>query len=52
MKLMFKYAHLILDNWNRESHPLSRDEFGVWSIRLENRQKQYLIPHGSKVKVV
>ncbi|ORZ32725.1 hypothetical protein BCR44DRAFT_1515297 [Catenaria anguillulae PL171] len=42
-------AHLIGDfnNWDRASHPLTRDEFGTWSLRLPAGT----IPHKSKVKI-
>jgi 1,4-alpha-glucan branching enzyme len=36
-----------LDGWNRESHPMARDEFGVWSVTLAKGA----IPHNSKVKI-
>ena len=51
MKLTSQFPQILIDNWNRESHPLGRNEFGVWSIRLESQQGQYPISHGSRVKV-
>ncbi|ORY84317.1 1,4-alpha-glucan branching enzyme [Protomyces lactucae-debilis] len=46
-------AHLIGDfnNWNRESHPMTRDPFGVWSITVPAKNGQPAIPHMSKVKI-
>lgn len=43
--------HLIGDfnNWDRQSHPLSRKESGVWEIVLPGRQA---LTHLSRVKVV
>ena len=40
------------DGWNRESHPLERGDFGVWSIFLPDRPDgASAIPHNSKLKV-
>ncbi|MBS1704659.1 MAG: alpha amylase C-terminal domain-containing protein [Armatimonadetes bacterium] len=35
------------NDWNRDSHHLQRDEFGVWSILIPHGQLQ----HGQRVKV-
>ncbi len=46
--------HVIGDfnSWNRASHPMTRDAFGVWSIFLPDAKAgQSAIAHGSKVKV-
>ena len=42
--------HLIGDfnNWNRDSHPMTRLDNGVWEIKLEGRDA---LKHGQKVKV-
>jgi 1,4-alpha-glucan branching enzyme len=44
-----KRAYLIGDfnSWNRSSHPMVRDEYGVWSIELPPNT----IPHNTKVKI-
>lgn len=43
---------IFLDNWNRSSHPLIKEEFGKWSITLKsNDDGTPIIPHGSKYKV-
>ncbi|MFH0980769.1 MAG: alpha amylase C-terminal domain-containing protein [Planctomycetota bacterium] len=39
------------NGWNRESHPLTRDEFGVWSIFLPDEGYASKLVHGSQVKV-
>lgn len=46
-------AFLIGDfnNWNRDSHPLKRDEYGVWSISLPARDGVPAIAHNTKVKI-
>lgn len=46
-------AFLIGDfnGWNRDSHPLRRDNYGVWSIQLPAQGGVPAIAHGSKVKI-
>ncbi|EXJ61015.1 1,4-alpha-glucan-branching enzyme [Cladophialophora yegresii CBS 114405] len=39
------------NDWNRESHPLQRNEYGVWSIHLPAKDGVPAIPHNSKLKV-
>lgn len=39
------------NGWDRNSHPLERDEFGVWSIFLPDDQYADRLTHGSRVKV-
>ncbi|PVU95939.1 hypothetical protein BB561_001512 [Smittium simulii] len=43
------------NNWDVKSHPLSVDEFGVWSIKIPhvvaNNNKIPAIKHNSKVKI-
>ncbi len=39
------------DDWNRDSHPMTKDQFGVWEITVPPRNGQPAIPHNSKVKV-
>ncbi len=39
------------NGWNRQSHPLARDEFGVWSIFLPDEVYASKLVHGSYVKV-
>jgi len=39
------------NGWNRSSHPLQRDSFGVWSLFLPDAQYANRLVHGSKVKV-
>lgn len=46
-------AFLIGDfnDWNRQSHPLTRDKYGVFEIKLPAINSQPAIPHNSKVKI-
>ncbi|KAL9944404.1 hypothetical protein ACHAQF_008030 [Verticillium nonalfalfae] len=39
------------NNWDRESHPMKRDEFGVFEIVLPANNGQPAIPHNSKIKI-
>lgn len=39
------------NNWDRESHPMTRDDFGVWSIFLSDRRYVRTLRHESRVKV-
>ncbi|CAO1637318.1 unnamed protein product [Sympodiomycopsis kandeliae] len=40
------------NQWNRDSHKLTKDSFGVWSITLPAQSDgQCAIPHNSKVKI-
>src|SRR5215212_1928040 len=39
------------NDWNRESHPMTRDEWGVWSLFLPDDASRSALPHGSKIKV-
>ncbi|MCK4658040.1 MAG: alpha amylase C-terminal domain-containing protein [Phycisphaerae bacterium] len=45
--------HLIgeFNGWDRRSHPLLRDDFGVWSIFLPDEPYASRLIHGSEVKV-
>jgi 1,4-alpha-glucan branching enzyme len=40
-----------VDGWDRSSHPLKRNEFGVWFIELPHSSGKCQIPHNTKVKV-
>jgi 1,4-alpha-glucan branching enzyme len=46
-------AYLIGDfnGWNRDSHEMKRDAFGVWEIKLPPVNGQPAIPHDSKLKI-
>lgn len=39
------------NGWNRDSHPLTRDNYGVWSTTLPAQGGVPAIAHGSKVKI-
>lgn len=46
-------AYLIGDfnGWNRDSHEMKRDPYGVWEINLPPNNGQPAIPHDSKIKI-
>lgn len=39
------------NGWDRSQHAMARDEFGIWSIFLPDREYADKLTHGSKVKV-
>ena len=39
------------NGWDRASHPLTRDEWGVWSLFLLDAEYAGRLTHGSRVKV-
>ncbi len=44
--------YLTPDNWNRISHPMQKDEYGVWEITVPpTASGECGIPHDSKLKV-
>lgn len=45
------WTHDALDGWNRGSHPMTKDDFGVFEIVLPAVDGQLAIPHKSKLKV-
>lgn len=49
--LLHKWLTCYPDDWNRESHPMKRDEYGVWEILVKAVNGQTAIPHNTKVKV-
>lgn len=47
-------ANLIgeFNDWNRASHPLSKNQYGVWEVEVPpNMSGQPAIPHDSKIKI-
>ncbi|KAF0396572.1 glycogen branching enzyme [Gigaspora margarita] len=46
-------ASLIGDfnEWNTSAHPMKKDSFGVWEIRVPSKNGVPAIPHGSKIKI-
>ncbi|KAH7437626.1 hypothetical protein KP509_05G081300 [Ceratopteris richardii] len=46
-------AQLVGDfnNWDGSQHWMSKDEFGVWTIRIPDVQGKPAIPHRSRVKI-
>jgi hypothetical protein len=41
------------DEWNRNSHPMKKDNYGVWEITVQpSASGACAIPHDSKVKVI
>ncbi|TPX77164.1 1,4-alpha-glucan branching enzyme [Chytriomyces confervae] len=39
------------NNWDRNAHPMHKNEFGVFSVSLKSSGNVCPIPHGSKVKI-
>ncbi|CAK7238941.1 MAG: alpha-1,4-glucan branching enzyme [Sporothrix thermara] len=39
------------NNWNRESHPMVKNDFGVFAITLPAKNGEAQIPHNSKIKI-
>lgn len=50
-KVLIIWADPILDNWDRNSHPMTKGPFGVFEITLPAQDGQPAIPHNSKLKV-
>ncbi|KAG8748503.1 alpha-1,4-glucan branching enzyme [Ceratobasidium sp. 414] len=46
-------ASLIGDfnNWDRSSHRMSKDQYGVWAITIPSDNGRCVIPHDSKIKL-
>ncbi|KAH9898672.1 carbohydrate-binding module family 48 [Xylariomycetidae sp. FL2044] len=46
-------AYLIGDfnGWDRGSHPMKQNQYGVWEIVLPAKDGQAAIPHNSKIKI-
>jgi 1,4-alpha-glucan branching enzyme len=40
------------NNWEKFSHPMTRNEFGIWELFLDKKQYQDSFRHGSKIKVL
>lgn len=40
------------NDWNNHSHPLKRNEFGIWEIFLPEEEYKKSFTHGSKIKVI
>ena len=40
------------NDWNSDSHPLAKDESGVWTIKLNADEYKKKLKHGSKFKVI
>ncbi|EPE07479.1 glycoside hydrolase family 13 [Ophiostoma piceae UAMH 11346] len=47
------HASLIGDfnGWNRNSHPMTKNSFGVFEIKLPAKNGETAIPHNSKIKI-
>jgi 1,4-alpha-glucan branching enzyme len=39
------------NGWNREAHPMARDEYGTWSLFLPDDEYAGRLVHGSRLKV-
>jgi 1,4-alpha-glucan branching enzyme len=44
-------ANQLLDNWNRDSHEMKKNQYGVFEITLPQQNGKPAIAHDSKVKV-
>ncbi|KJR87369.1 1,4-alpha-glucan branching enzyme [Sporothrix schenckii 1099-18] len=46
-------ASLIGDfnGWNHDSHPMTRNDFGVFELKLPSKNGEPQIPHNSKIKI-
>jgi 1,4-alpha-glucan branching enzyme len=42
---------MFIDEWSRESHPMTKDAFGVFEIIIPAKNGQPAIAHMSKLKV-
>jgi len=40
------------NNWEKYTHPLQRDEYGVWEIFLPEQDYKNVFKHGGKIKVI
>lgn len=40
-----------IDGWNMTSHPMKKNEYGVFEIIVPAKNNQKAIPHNSKIKV-
>ena len=47
----FARAYLRVDDWNRISHPMKKDNYGVWEVTVPAKDGVCAIPHDSKLKV-
>lgn len=46
------FSHFFcVDGWNRESHPMQRDQWGCWEIKLPPIDGKPAIPHDTRVKI-
>lgn len=37
--------------WQHDLHPMTRDQYGIWEVRIPSREGRPSIPHNSKVKI-
>lgn len=49
-----KALYLVGDfnNWQDFSHPLTRKDFGIWELFLDEKEYKHKFVHGSKIKVL
>ena len=40
------------NNWEKYSHPLTKDKYGIWEIFLPKSENEKTFTHGSKIKVL
>ncbi|OLL22192.1 1,4-alpha-glucan-branching enzyme [Neolecta irregularis DAH-3] len=39
------------NNWDSNSHPMEKNEYGVWELVLPTKDGQSVIPHNTKIKI-
>lgn len=39
------------DNWDVSANPMTRNDFGVWEVKVSGRNGVSVIPHNSYIKV-
>lgn len=42
---------MVVDEWNRQSHPMKKDPYGVFEVVVPAKDGQPAIAHNSKIKV-
>ncbi|KAJ3045072.1 alpha-1,4-glucan branching enzyme [Rhizophlyctis rosea] len=39
------------NDWDRSAHPMTKNQYGVWEVKLPHKNGQPAIPHNTKVKI-
>lgn len=48
---LLAHTDFAVDDWNRESHPMKKDPYGVFELVIPAEDGQPAIAHNSKIKV-